>query len=77
VTANVVKRVKQLGITYPILLDQKGLNWSRWDQQVWPTVYLIDKRGRARYRWDGELDWEHAGGEEIMAGLVDQLLREK
>ena len=76
VTANVVREVKRLGITYPILLDQRGVNWSRWGQQLWPTVYLIDRQGRVRYRWEGELEYEHAGGEAIMGRLVEQLLSE-
>lgn len=75
--ANVARRVKKLGITYPILLDQKGENWNRWSQEYWPTVYLLDKRGHVRYRWAGELDYEHANGEEIMARLVDRLLAER
>ena len=77
VVDNVIQQVKKLGITYPILLDQKGENWNRWEQQYWPTVYLIDKQGHGRYRWAGELEYEHAGGEETMARLVEQLLREK
>lgn len=76
VPAKVIRRIKQLGITYPILLDQKGRNWNRWQQQFWPTVYLIDKRGHVRYRWEGELEFEKAGGEQIMAQLVNQLLQE-
>ena len=73
----VEKQVKKLGITYPVLLDQKGENWKRWEQRYWPTVYLIDKKGRVRYRWEGELEWKNAGGERIMANLVERLLREK
>ncbi len=77
VTANVERQVKRLGIAYPILLDPKGENWNRWEQEFWPTVYLIDKQGHARYRWAGELDYEHAGGEEKMAQKVEELLKEK
>ena len=63
-------------LTYPILLDQKGRNWSRWSQQFWPTVYLLDKQGHVRYRWDGELEFDHAGGESFMADRIEELLRE-
>lgn len=73
---NVARQVKKLGITYPILLDLRGTNWSRWSQQYWPTVYLIDKKGRVRYRWAGELEYDHAGGEEIMASLIQKLIEE-
>jgi thiol-disulfide isomerase/thioredoxin len=59
VQANIVRHVKQFGITYPVLLD------------------LIDKKGYVRYRWEGELEYENADGEEKMARLVEELLREK
>ena len=71
------KRVKALGITYPILIDSQGVNWNHWEQQVWPTVYLIDKKGHARYRWTGELEYEHAGGEAKLAARIEELLKEK
>ena len=58
-------------------MDQKGENWNRWQQRFWPTVYLIDKKGRVRYRWEGELGWKGAKGEKIMAERVEFLLREK
>lgn len=66
-----------MGITYPILIDTQGANWRRWEQQFWPTVYLIDKKGHARYRWEGELEYEHAGGEAKMAERIEELLKEK
>jgi hypothetical protein len=66
--------VKQLGITYPVLLDTDGENWRRWGQEWWPTVYLIDRKGRVRYRWTGELEWKNAGGEAKLARLIQQLL---
>jgi peroxiredoxin len=76
VTANVARRVKQLGIAYPILIDEQHANWNRWQQEAWPTVYLIDKQGRVRYRWEGELNYKNAGGEAKMTRLVEQLLKE-
>jgi hypothetical protein len=75
-SANVTREIRRLGITYPVLLDPKGENWHRWGQRFWPTVYLIDKHGRVRYRWDGELEWQNAGGETKMARLADELLKE-
>ena len=60
-----------------VLTDPQGVNWQRWGQQFWPTVYLIDKRGRVRYRWEGELEYQHAGGEAKMGRLVEQLLAER
>ena len=72
-----INQVKKLGITYPILLDQKSENWNRWHQGFWPTVYLIDKKGHVRYEWDGELEWNKAGGEEKLGKRIEELLAEK
>jgi len=73
----VQKKVKELGITYPVLTDPEGENWKRWGQRWWPTVYVIDRQGRARYRWAGELEWKGAGGEAITTRQIQDLLREK
>ena len=73
---NVAKQVKELGITYPVLLDAELKNWNRWQQRVWPAVCLIDKRGWARYAWEGELEWRGAGGEAKMTQLIEGLLKE-
>ena len=85
---NVAKEVKRQGITYPVLIDpvgvtypvrpdQGGENWTRWHQAIWPAVYLIDKKGQVRYGWEGELDWQGAGGEAKMAQRIEELLKEK
>lgn len=74
--ASVARQVKRLGITYPVLTDTRGSNWDRWGLNAWPTVFLIDKRGRVRYRWVGELEYMGAHGEARMGRLIDALLRE-
>lgn len=76
IKANVVRRVKQLDIEYPVLLDREEMNWRRWRQRYWPTVYLIDKTGRIRFQWIGELNYGSSNGEARMAELVEQLLKE-
>lgn len=74
---SVARRVEELGITYPVLIDSKSENWRRWDQQYWPTIYLIDKQGRLRHRWIGELEHNGAGGEAKIARQVEALLNEE
>ncbi len=73
---NVTAQVKQLGITYPVLLDNSNQNWARWKQQYWPTVYLVDKAGNIRNKWEGELDSGGAKGTQKMAALITRLLAE-
>lgn len=45
--------VDELGIQYPILLDNEHQTWSRFDSQAWPDYYLIDHRGYICYRRQG------------------------
>ncbi len=73
---NVVRKVKELGITYPVLLDQTGENWKRWAQRCWPTVYLIDKQGRVRIAWEGELEYQGRGGFATVTQFIETLLKE-
>jgi len=73
---NVARKVKELGIAYPVLVDSKRYNWNRWRQHVWPTVYLVDKQGRARYLAEGELEYKGSGGEAKMSQLIESLLKE-
>jgi thiol-disulfide isomerase/thioredoxin len=73
---NVVAKVKQLGITYPVLVDADAQNWKRWQQRCWPTVYLLDKRGRARVAWEGELEYQGKGGYAKLTRMIEELLKE-
>lgn len=74
--ANVARKVKELGITYPVLVDSRRYNWNRWRQHAWPTVYLVDKQGRARYLAEGELEYRGSGGDAKMTQLIQRLLQE-
>jgi len=74
--ANVAQKVKELGIAYPVLIDSDRQNWNRWRQRVWPAVCLIDKQGRVRYGWEGELEYRGAGGEAKLTRCVEAWLKE-
>jgi thiol-disulfide isomerase/thioredoxin len=74
--AKVATKVKELGIRYPVLLDPERANWNRWQQRYWPAIYVIDKQGRVRFVWEGELEYSGAGGNQRMLELIDGLLRE-
>lgn len=75
-SSNVARKVKEYGISYPILIDKDSMNWKCWQQRYWPAVYLIDKQGRARFAWEGELEYQNSGGNLKMIGLIESLLRE-
>jgi len=73
---NVEKHIRSFKIEYPVLLDQSETNWRRWQQQYWPTVYLIDRQGKIRFRWIGELNYGSNQGEAKIAQLIEELLME-
>lgn len=72
----VIKNAEEKGLKYPIVLDSDGKIWKSWDNRLWPTTYLIDKRGILRYRWEGELNWKTAKGEAFMRKKMHELLAE-
>ena len=69
-------RAKANGLKFPIVLDDKARIWKAWGNRYWPTVYLIDRKGRVRYRWEGELHLDTATGRRF-AQHIDELLAEK
>jgi thiol-disulfide isomerase/thioredoxin len=73
----VLARAKKAGLTFPIAVDNDWQNWKNWKNRYWPSVYLIDRQGRTRYRWEGELDGGTTKGERLMRQRIDELLAEK
>lgn len=74
---NVRKKVKEAGFTFPVAIDNQARNWQSWGNKWWPSVYLIDRQGYVRYRWDGELNYKGLKGEELMRQKISELLAEK
>ncbi|WP_425614040.1 redoxin domain-containing protein [Anatilimnocola sp. NA78] len=62
---------------FPVLIDGKNENWNAWGNSMWPSVYLIDKRGYLRHFWPGELNWQGQEGEKYMRERIEELLAEK
>ena len=75
--SQVAAEAKKSGFNFPIVIDNDKKNWTAWGNSMWPSVYLIDKQGRLRYWWYGELNWNEAGGQEIMAKRIEELLAEE
>jgi hypothetical protein len=71
------EQAKKNGLKFPIAVHNDGANWNAWSNRVWPTVYVVDKRGTVRYGWEGELSYKGAPGEENVRKLVDELLLER
>jgi cytochrome c biogenesis protein CcdA/thiol-disulfide isomerase/thioredoxin len=58
VPGNVEGAVKQLGIEYPVALDNDYGTWNAFQNQYWPAKYLIDRQGHLRYYHFGEGEYD-------------------
>jgi peroxiredoxin len=70
------EKIREHQIAYPVASDHENGNWRAWANSMWPSVYLVDKRGRVRYWWYGELSWQGAQGEAAMRKRIENLLAE-
>jgi thiol-disulfide isomerase/thioredoxin len=68
--ANVVRAMKELGIGYPVALDNKYDLWRALKNNYWPAHYFIDAQGCVRYHHFGE------GGYAMSERVIRQLLAE-
>jgi cytochrome c biogenesis protein CcdA/thiol-disulfide isomerase/thioredoxin len=58
--ANVRKAVEELGIPYPVAMDNGYKIWRSFDNDYWPAHYFIDTTGRVRHHVFGEGNYEES-----------------
>lgn len=51
---NVAKAIKDLGVDYPVAMDNNYAIWRGFNNQYWPAHYFIDAHGRIRHHHYGE-----------------------
>lgn len=79
---NVSKAMKDLGISYPVAIDNNYKVWRAFSNQYWPAHYFIDAQGRIRYHHFGEGNYaeserviqqllREAGAAQVAGGLID------
>jgi cytochrome c biogenesis protein CcdA/thiol-disulfide isomerase/thioredoxin len=66
--ANVAKAIQDLGVRYPVALDNKYVLWNALHNQYWPAHYFVDAQGRIRYFHHGE--GEYAMSERVIRQLL-------
>ncbi|MEQ1533113.1 MAG: cytochrome c biogenesis protein DipZ [Sideroxydans sp.] len=52
--ANVENAVRELGIKYPVAMDNDYAIWNAYKNEYWPAHYLIDAQGKIRHQHFGE-----------------------
>jgi cytochrome c biogenesis protein CcdA/thiol-disulfide isomerase/thioredoxin len=67
---NVTRAVHDLGITYPVALDNNYAIWKAFNNEYWPAHYFIDAQGRIRGHHFGEGDY--AQSEQLIRELLTE-----
>jgi thiol-disulfide isomerase/thioredoxin len=55
---NVRHATRQLGVDYPVVIDNDFAIWQSLANRYWPAVYLVDRDGRIRFHHFGEGNYE-------------------
>lgn len=67
---NVRRAVKDLGISYPVALDNDYIIWSAFENQYWPAHYFVDRKGDIRHHHFGEGNYEES--EKVLQELLGE-----
>jgi thiol-disulfide isomerase/thioredoxin len=51
---NVRRAAAELGVGYPVVIDNDFTIWRSFENRYWPAVYLVDRDGRVRFHHFGE-----------------------
>ena len=51
---NVRHAIAELGVPYPVVIDNEFTIWRAFDNHYWPAAYLTDGEGRVRFTHFGE-----------------------
>ena len=66
----IVKFVKKVGLTLPVLFDPDGEATKDWGVYAYPSNFLIDKQGVIRYGYRGALEWDKQSVVETIKTLL-------
>lgn len=56
--SKVREQTAKLGIKYAVVTDKMYRTWRAYDQEYWPVLYLIDRKGIIRYVHVGEGNYD-------------------
>jgi hypothetical protein len=62
--------LEEMGVGYPIAVDNDYAVWRAFDNNYWPALYFADAEGRIRHHHYGEDDYENS--ERVIQQLLTQ-----
>jgi thiol-disulfide isomerase/thioredoxin len=73
---NVRRAVGDLGVGYPVVIDNDFAIWRSFGNRYWPAVYLVDRDGRVRFHHFGEEAYEETEQAiQQLLGIDEELVR--
>jgi thiol-disulfide isomerase/thioredoxin len=67
---NVKRAAHDLGLGFPIAIDNDFAIWRSFSNRYWPAHYFVDAQGRIRFHHFGEGDYERS--EQVIRQLLDE-----
>ena len=65
---NVPQAVKEIGVTWPVAVDNDFKIWRAFGNEFWPALYIFDAHGRLRHQVFGEDGYDEA--EQVIRKLL-------
>ncbi|WP_028205494.1 cytochrome c biogenesis protein DipZ [Paraburkholderia nodosa] len=65
---NVAHAVKDLGVGYPVAIDNSYTIWKAFSNEYWPAHYFVDPQGHIRHHHFGEGDYKQS--EDVIRRLL-------
>ncbi|MEZ4674964.1 MAG: hypothetical protein R2932_12050 [Caldilineaceae bacterium] len=69
---NVQTAIDNLGVTWPVAIDNDWTTWRSYSNHYWPAAYLIDKQGNIRFLKIGEGHYDYT--EAVIQALLAEPL---
>lgn len=57
---NVTKAVADMGIGFPVAIDNNFAIWRAFRNNYWPALYLVDAEGRIRFHHFGDGEYQRS-----------------
>jgi len=67
---NVRQAIQQIGVAYPVAVDNDFAIWRAFGNEYWPALYVFDSRGRIRHQVFGEEGYVEA--ERVIRKLLEE-----
>jgi thiol-disulfide isomerase/thioredoxin len=73
--ANVKRALVELGVPFPVAMDNDFTLWRAFGNHYWPAHYFVDAKGLIRFHHFGEGEYDKS--EQVIRQLLDEARKEK